>query len=121
MSGMISHHAFLLLADPAKFSATRCQQAIALFGAYDLSIPRSFIPAELDKRFGWPEGSAKRLLAQMVDEGLLQSLSRGRASSGGQSMVMMTAICSWSPKSLLDQWTRMEEARERVEFATLPR
>lgn len=117
---MISHAAYLILSDPEKFSAKMAQRAILLFGTYDLSIPRSFIAEELDKRFAWEAGSAKRLLAQMVDAGLLQSLSRGRGSAGGQSMVMISPGCSWSPRTLMEQWERQEQTRERVEFATLP-
>lgn len=113
---MLNHLAFIALSEKA--SAQTCQRALALFGMYDLSVPRLLVAEELDKRFGWPAGAAQKTLNHLADLDILTSLAHGRLSAGGQTLFMISESCSWSPRSLADQWERDELVRDRAQVAT---
>lgn len=74
---MLSLASLRILADPARLPATRCQQACALLACYDLTRSTRLELAVVDQRFGWPGGTAARVLAACAAAGLLEPL-RGR-------------------------------------------
>jgi hypothetical protein len=117
-STVLNHIAYLLLSSD-DCSAANCQRAIRLFAEYDLSVPRLLVGEELDKRFGWPAGSAQKTLNCLFDLGILVSLSHGRISAGGQTMWMISEHCSWTPRSLADQWERDCLLRDRAQGARI--
>jgi hypothetical protein len=117
---MLSHVALLILGDPTQVPQIRCQQMIRLFAEFDFSIPRSIIPDELDRRFSWGEGSARRVISLLIELEILQSFSKGRPSAGGSSMLVINPKFSWSPRSLADQWQRVQDAQDRAGFVQSP-
>lgn len=116
---VLNHQAFLILGNPTLITASKAQQAIRLFADYDMTIPRSFVPEELDKRFGWSAGAAKKLLASLVELGVLESLSQGRLSAGGHACWVLAAGMGWTPRSLMEQWERLELVGERAGVARI--
>lgn len=115
---MVTHQAFLILADPTRCSASLCQRAIRIFGEYDLSLPRALVCGELDKRFNWSPGSAQKTLNMLVDTGILSSMSHGRMSSGGMHLFILSREYSWTPSSLSEQWKHMQVAADRATVAS---
>lgn len=115
---MINHTLLLLLSNSGITSARACQHACRLFAEYDLSVPRQLIPQALDNRFAWSKGSAQRLLNFLTDNQVLVSLSRGRHAAGGAEIFVLAASFSWTPKSLMDQWQRVEEQDARTALAS---
>jgi hypothetical protein len=113
---VLTHTAFLALAAPG-VSPQTAQRALQLFGTFDLSVPRALVPGELDARFSWPAGSTQRLLNSLADLNILVTLSRGRLSSGGVSLWMISDSAGWTPKSLMEQWSRLESSVERAAVA----
>lgn len=116
---MLNHQALLILGDQSKITASKAQQAIRLFADYDMTIPRSLVPEELDKRFGLSAGTAKKLLATLVELGVLESLSQGRLSAGGHACWVLAAGMGWTPRSLMEQWERLEMVGERAGVARI--
>ena len=124
---MLSHHALAVLASPA-VPATTCQRALAIFSAYDLSLPRQLSPRLLDERWEWPAGTASKLIATLVRLEVLRTLdSAGNARSWrrtGRTMrtdtvwVRLRSDMTWSPRALAEQWQAMERAAEREQFAS---
>ena len=112
---MLNHHALALLASP-KLPSSSSQRTLQLFASHDLSLPHKLIPLELDSRYGWPAGTADKLISRLINLGLVNSLTQRRPTSTNSITLQLAPKYCWTPKSLAEQWQAMEKARERQEM-----
>lgn len=98
---MLSHYALRLLASRAPgspaFPASLLHAALSLFADLDLSLPRALLPAQLDHHYRWRAGTAAKLLRALVRSGIL-------ATVGGAGAYRLTAVATWTPRTLAEQW-----------------
>ena len=115
---MLSPEAYRILSDPNLISAPRTQQALQLAYEFDLSLPRSVIPEELDKRFDWGLGTCRKLLSHLCQIGILQDLRRETRPGKDQTwMIVLAPAATFTPRALADAWDRQRVAAQREEFA----
>jgi hypothetical protein len=108
---MLSHLALALLADPNQFSAGNCQRVIQLCADYDFSLPHTLLPRELDHRYNWHTGTTQSLLNKLVKLELMIKL--------GTHTYMLAKAYTWTPRSLAEQWQKIEASQQRGEMVTL--
>ena len=106
---MLNHHALALLASP-KLPSPSSQRALQLFADYDLSLPRKLWTEELDQRYSWKAGAARKLISQLCQLGLLMDLNRRQSES---TVLQLAPGYCWTPRSLAEQWRCMQESNER--------
>lgn len=106
---MLSHLALRQLATstgPSAFPPSLLPCALILFADLDLSLPRALVPAQLDHRYGWPAGRARRLLVALERSGLLIPI-------GNRGLYRLAPAFTWSPRTLAEQWRRERGQGER--------